>query len=82
MCRIAKNNVKKYRMERRIRPVFGDVNTVPFDTASIDLIVSKESFFLWENLSRGFFECMRVLRSGGMAYIKKVNDEPRVHRRL
>lgn len=29
MCRIAKNNVKKYRMERRIRPAFGGCFTNP-----------------------------------------------------
>lgn len=69
MCRIAEANVKKYRLERRVRPVFGDVKDIPFDTASMDLVVSRGSFFFWENLSRGFSECMRVLRPGGMAYI-------------
>jgi ubiquinone/menaquinone biosynthesis C-methylase UbiE len=69
MCTIADANVKKYRLERRVRPVFGDVKAIPFDTASMDLVVSRGSFFFWENLSRGFSECMRVLRPGGMAYI-------------
>jgi SAM-dependent methyltransferase len=69
MCRVAEANVKKYRLERRVRPVFGDVKAIPFDTSSIDLVVSRESFLFWENLSRGFSECMRVLRPGGMAYI-------------
>jgi hypothetical protein len=35
----------------------------------MNLVVSRGSFFLWESLSRGFSECMRVLRPGGMAYI-------------
>jgi SAM-dependent methyltransferase len=69
MCRIAEANVAKYRLERRVRPVFGDVNAIPFDTGSMNLVVSRGSFFFWENLSRGFSECMRVLRPGGMAYI-------------
>jgi ubiquinone/menaquinone biosynthesis C-methylase UbiE len=69
MCRIAKANVKKYRLERRVKPLYGGVNPLSFDDASIDLVVSRESFFSWESLSRGFSECMRVLRPGGMAYI-------------
>jgi SAM-dependent methyltransferase len=52
-----------------VRPVFGYVNTIPFNAASMDLVVSRGSFFFWENLSRGFSECLRVLRPGGMAYI-------------
>ena len=69
MCRITEANVEKYRLEHRVRPVFGDVSAVPFDTASMDLVVSRGSFFFRENLSRGFSECLRVLRPGGMAYI-------------
>ena len=69
MCRIAEANVEKYRLENRVRPVFGDVNTIPFDTASMDLVISRGLFFFWENLSRGFSECLRVLRPGSMAYI-------------
>ena len=69
MCRIAEANVAKYRLEQRVRSVFGDVNAIPFETGSINLVVSRGSFFFWENLSRGFSECMRVLRPGGMAYI-------------
>jgi len=69
MCRIAKTNVAKYRLERRVRPVFGDVQKIPFGNESMDLVVSRGSFFFWENLTWGFAECMRVLRPGGMAYI-------------
>jgi SAM-dependent methyltransferase len=69
MCRISEANIEKYRLENRVRPVFGDVSTVPFDTASMDLVVRRGSFVFWDNLSRGFSECLRVLRPGGMAYI-------------
>jgi len=69
MCRIAEANVAKYRLEQRVRSVFGDVNAIPFETGSINLVVSRGSFFFWENLSRGFSECMRVLRPGGIVYI-------------
>jgi ubiquinone/menaquinone biosynthesis C-methylase UbiE len=52
-----------------VRPVFGDVQKIPFGNESMDLVVSRGSFFFWKNLSWGFAECMRVLRPGGMAYI-------------
>jgi SAM-dependent methyltransferase len=50
-------------------PVFGDVKAVPFERESMNLVVSRGSFFFWENLTRGFVECRRVLKPGGMAYI-------------
>ena len=69
MCRIAGANVAKYRLEQRVRPVFGDVKAIPFNTSSMDLVVSRGSFFFWKSLTGGFAECMRVLRPGGMACI-------------
>jgi SAM-dependent methyltransferase len=69
MLEIAEANVEKYRLGHRVRPVFGDVHAIPFGAASMDLVVSRGSFFFWENLARGFAECLRVLRSGGIAYI-------------
>ncbi len=69
MLRIAEENIRKYRLEHRIRAVFGDAMEIPFTTGSIDLVVSRGSFFFWQNLSRSFSECLRVLRPGGMAYI-------------
>ena len=69
MCRIAEANVQKYRLEQRVRTTHGDVNAIPFGNASMNLVVSRGSFFFWKSLSRGFAECLRVLRPGGMAYI-------------
>ena len=69
MLEIAEANVKKYRMGNRVRPVFGDVHAIPFEDQSMDLVTSRGSFYFWENLTRGFAECMRVLRPGGMGYI-------------
>jgi len=69
MEKIAETNVGKYRLGRRVKPVFGDVHAIPFGNASMDLVVSRGSFFFWENLPRGFSECWRVLKPGGMAYI-------------
>ncbi|MFA5221360.1 MAG: class I SAM-dependent methyltransferase, partial [Methanoregula sp.] len=57
MCRIAEANVEKYHLEQRVRPVFGDVQKIPFGNESMDLVVSRGSFFFWKNLSWGFAEC-------------------------
>jgi ubiquinone/menaquinone biosynthesis C-methylase UbiE len=69
MCRIAEANVGKYHLEQRVKPVFGDVQKIPFGNESMDIVVSRGSFFFWKNLTRGFAECQRVLRPGSMAYI-------------
>ena len=69
MEKIAMANVEKYRLGQRVKPFFGDVHAIPFGNASMDLVVSRDSFFFWENLPRGLSECRRVLKPGGMAYI-------------
>ena len=69
MEKIAVSNVDNYRLGRRVKPFFGDVHAIPFGDASLDLVVSRDSFFLWENLPRGLSKCRRVLKPGGMAYI-------------
>lgn len=69
MYRIAQKNIEKYQLAMRVIAVLGDVQEIPYDEASMDLIVSRGSFFFWGNLSRGFSECMRVLKPGGFAYI-------------
>ena len=69
MCRVADKNIRRYHLESRVKPIFGNPARIPFDNASMDLVVSRGSFFFWESLSMGFAECMRILRPGGMAYI-------------
>ena len=69
MITLAEANIGKYRLGHRVTPVFGDVSEIPFDDSSMDLVVSRGSFFFWKNLRQGFSECMRVLRPGGMACI-------------
>jgi ubiquinone/menaquinone biosynthesis C-methylase UbiE len=69
MIAIAQENIDGYNLEKRVKPIFGDVSDLPFDDESIDLVVSRSSFFFWQNLPRGFSECLRVLKPGGMASI-------------
>ena len=69
MNRISRQNIARYRLDQRVIPVLGDVREIPYDDSSMDLVVSRGSFFFWENLSEGFSECMRVLKPGRTAYI-------------
>ncbi len=69
MYGIAQANIEKYRIEHRVRSIYGDVSEIPFPESSVDLVVSRGSIFLWKNLTQGFSECRRVLRPGGAAYI-------------
>ena len=52
-----------------MKPVLGDVHSIPFDDDSMDLVVSRGSVFFWSDRTRAFSECRRVLRPGGKAYI-------------
>lgn len=69
MNAIARNNILQYHLRDRVRAVFGDAIRIPFPAESMDLVVSRGSIFFWKNLSRGFSECLRILRPGGCAYL-------------
>jgi SAM-dependent methyltransferase len=47
----------------------GDVASLPFESGSIDLVVSTLSLHHWPNAGAGFSEIMRVLRPGGAALV-------------
>lgn len=69
MCSIAGENIRKYHLEQRVRALFGNVDAIPLNTGSMDLVVSRGTIPYWNSLSRGFSECLRVLRPGGTACI-------------
>jgi SAM-dependent methyltransferase len=69
MCSVAEENTRNYRLERRVRAIFGDVNAIPLNSGSMDLVVSRGTVLFWESISRGLSECLRVLRPGGAACI-------------
>ena len=79
---IADATIRKYHLEQRVRTMPGTVNVLPFGSASMNLVVSRGSFFFWESLSRGFSECLRVLKPGGMAYIGDGFGNARIGREI
>ncbi|HWR02064.1 MAG TPA: class I SAM-dependent methyltransferase [Chlorobaculum sp.] len=53
----------------RVDAIQGVAEDLPFEDASIDLVVSRGSIFFWEDQAKGLAEVYRVLRPGGWAYI-------------
>jgi ubiquinone/menaquinone biosynthesis C-methylase UbiE len=69
MLSIARENIDRYFLGRRVCPVYGYSHAIPFDDESMDLVVSRDSFFFWDDLAKGFADCRRVLKPGRMAWI-------------
>ena len=69
MLEIAYEHITDAGLVKRVVPVLGDVHDIPFEDNSIDLIVSRGSWFFWDNLDLAFKDMYRVLSPGGMTYI-------------
>lgn len=69
MLAVAYEHITEAELIRRVIPVLGDIHDIPFEDNSIDLIVSRGSWFFWDNLDLAFKEMYRVLTPGGMAYV-------------
>ncbi|MHB9030054.1 MAG: methyltransferase domain-containing protein, partial [Candidatus Latescibacterota bacterium] len=53
----------------RVSAVAADVQALPFRDGYADIVVSRGSFWMWENLRQGLGEIHRVLKPGGAAFI-------------
>ncbi|OPY32825.1 MAG: hypothetical protein A4E34_02202 [Methanoregula sp. PtaU1.Bin006] len=69
MLLVASEHIQASGMVRRVVPVLGDVHAIPFDDSTVDLVVSRGSWFFWDDLGRAFREIHRILAPGGLAYI-------------
>jgi len=69
MLEKAKENCAVRNLEQRIRLCRGNVEELPFEDDSADLIVSRGSVFFWEDQLRAINEIYRVLKPGGCAFI-------------
>jgi SAM-dependent methyltransferase len=56
----------------RLRYRVGDVAALPYEDASVDLVVSSLSLHHWADVPAGLAEIRRVLRPGGRAWIYDV----------
>ncbi|MCF7973315.1 MAG: methyltransferase domain-containing protein [Phycisphaerae bacterium] len=64
----AKNTLKE-NIAHRTGFVFADVCALPFRDNYADVVVSRGSYQFWPDLERGLSEILRVLNSGGLAFI-------------
>jgi len=66
---IAEDNINAHNLSGRVKPVYGDVNALPFENNFADLIISRGSLFFWQNIEKAFKEIYRILKPGGKTYI-------------
>lgn len=69
MLKIAEKNIKQSDLGSRVKTLHGDVQDMPLDDQSIDLVISRGSVFFWEDPVKAFQEIFRVLTPGGTTYI-------------
>ena len=62
-------NIVALSLEDRIIPLLADVHMIPFGDGVCDLVVSRGSYHLWEDLPVALAEIYRILKTGGKAYV-------------
>jgi len=67
--RIAERNVREAGLVDRVKPVQGDVHRMPFESSSVDIVISRGSIFFWKDKVQGLREVLRVLKPGGQAFL-------------
>jgi len=66
---IARRNIEEAGLEDRIDTVVADAARMPFKDSSFELVISRGSFFFWEDKVGGLREVYRVLKPGGIGFI-------------
>jgi SAM-dependent methyltransferase len=56
-------------LAHRVVPIVGRVEALPMPDGSVDAIMSRGSFYFWQDRAQGLREIHRVLRPGGKAMI-------------
>ena len=66
---ISDESVKKAREFTSEEIIKADVENMPFDDESADIITAFKTVFFWKDLNRAFCEVRRVLKNGGIFVI-------------
>jgi len=68
LCR-ALDSARERGLSPRAVAVVGSAESMPLPDESVGIVVSRGSFFFWQDRARGLREVWRVLRPGGRAMI-------------
>ncbi len=87
----ANKRLKQKFSTKQFSTISADAASLPIDDASHNIIISRSSMHMWENLEKGWHEMYRVLKPGGMAFIGRgygpdipegVRNEVKIARKL
>jgi len=67
--KVADNRIESNDFDGRMKTVLGNVENIPFEDGTVDLVISRGSVWFWEDQVKAFKEIYRVLSKGGCAYI-------------
>ncbi len=65
----ANEHIKEYNIKNKTKTLLANVQDIPLEDNSIDLVISRGSLPFWEDSQKGLSEIYRVLKSGGKAYV-------------
>ncbi|MGD9948493.1 MAG: class I SAM-dependent methyltransferase [Desulfobulbus sp.] len=88
MLACAEENISRFDCTTRARTLHGQVQLIPLEDATIDLVISRGSVSFWDDLPTAFAEIHRILRPGGQAYIggglgdPKTREQVEIQRKL
>jgi len=66
---VARINIEKEQLTKRIIPVLGDAHSLPFENEFADFIISRGSYHCWKDKVQVFKEINRVLKKGGIGFV-------------
>jgi len=69
MLKIAEKNCSDMLLTDRVSSWKGNVEQLPFQEDTVDLVVSRGSIFFWEDQVKALNEVYRILKPGGYAYL-------------
>jgi SAM-dependent methyltransferase len=67
--RRALDSARRRGLASRVVTVVGPAEKIPLPSESVDVVVSRGSFYFWQDRAQGLREVWRVLRPGGRAMI-------------
>ena len=68
LCR-ALDSARQRNFLSRVVAVVGSAESIPLPNESVDVVVSRGSFYFWKDRAQGLREIWRILRPGGRAMI-------------